>query len=120
MLSILLVLGLGSLILVANLLTPDKFSNVLLVYLVVALIGFAAATLGGFYIRKLFGQREFLNNYIGQASRQGIWLSIILVVSLVLTHQGLFTWINAALLVLTFIFFESYLLTKDKSNDREP
>ena len=115
MLNVLLVLGLGSLALIVNTFTPERDSYVILFYFLVMLSGFAAATLIGFYIRRLIGQREFLNDYIGQATRQGFWLALILVISLFLSHHGLFSWINAGLLIFTFIFFESYLLTKNKT-----
>jgi len=113
LLSGLLLLSAGTLLYFLNSFAPDRFGNVVLFYSVLALGGFAASTLLGFEIRKLFGQRELLNNYIAQASRQGVWFSLILVVSLVLVHNNFFSWINALLLVLTFIFFESYLLTKN-------
>ncbi|HEX9504332.1 MAG TPA: hypothetical protein VF974_08530 [Patescibacteria group bacterium] len=119
LLAVLLFLGLGSLAFIVNTFAPDQAIYITLFYFLILLSGFAAATLTGFYIRRLIGQRELLNDYIGQATRQGFWLALILVISLILSHHGLFSWINAGLLVLTFIFFEFYLLTKNKSNDRE-
>jgi hypothetical protein len=115
LLSVLLILGLSSLIFIVNSFAPDRTNYVILFYLLVGLCGFAAATLIGFYLRRVFGQREFLNNYIVEASRQGVWLALIVIISLFLSHSGLFTWLNAGLLVFTFIFFESYLLTKNKN-----
>lgn len=117
LLSVLLVLGLISLVLIVNTYAPDKLSSIVLFYFLVFLTIFAAATIAGFYIRRLFGQREFLGSYASSASRQGVWLGLIFVISLLLMHNGLFTWINAALMVATFVFLESYLLTIDKSND---
>jgi hypothetical protein len=94
--------------------TPDRLGILFLFYFLIAVAGYSGSTIFGFYLRKLFGQREFLNSYIFIASRQGLWLGLILVVSLLLLHQGWFTWLNALFLILTFIFFESFLLIKDK------
>ncbi len=117
-LIVLLVLSLIALVYVLNAFAPDRTGNVVLLYVLVALCGFASTTLSGFYLRRLFGQREFLNLYVASASRQGLWFAMILVVSLVLLHQGLFSWLNAIFLILTFIFFESYLLSR-KTNEIE-
>jgi len=118
LLVVLLGLSLAALAYILNAFAPDRAGNIILFYVTLALGGFSTATLLGFQLRKLFGQRELLNTYIAQASRQGLWLSLILVIALVLVRQNLFSWINALLLVLTFVFFESYLLTKNNnSND---
>jgi hypothetical protein len=116
LLGVLLLSGLLSLAFIVNTFAPDKTSNIITFYCIVGVISFSLTTLIGFYLRRLFGQREFLANYATQASRQGIWLAIILIISLILSHNGLFSWINAGLLVLTFIFFEGYLLTRDTNN----
>ncbi len=118
LLFVLLILSLAALVYVLSVFTPDMPGSIVLFYFIVAFGGFAAATLLGFQIRKLFGQREFSKNYFTQASRQGLWLSLILVISLILLRYNLFSLINAGLLVLTFVFFESYLLTKNnRSHD---
>ena len=116
LLAVLLILSLGALAWLINSFTPSRSGLVLLFYVLTTLAGFAASTLIGFYLRKLIGQREFLNSYISSASRQGVWFSLILVVSLVLLSRNLFTWINASFLILTFVFFESYLLTKNNND----
>ena len=120
-LTVILISSLIVLAWLINAYPPEQINYLLLFYFLVALIGFALFTLIGFYLRKLFGQRELLNTYIGSAVRQGIWLALILVTALLLVHLNLFSWINATLLVMTFVFFESYLLTKNKNfpNDRE-
>ncbi len=115
-LGVLLVLSMICLAWVMKAFSPDQLGILLLFYFLIAVTGFAASTIFGFYLRKLFGQREFLNSYISTASRQGIWLCLILVVSLILLHQGWFTWLNALFLILTFVFFESYLLTKNNTD----
>ena len=117
-LLVLFLLSLVALVYVFGVFSPDQTNIIVLVYVLAAVATFSATTLIGFYLRRLFGQREFLGNYASSASRQGFWLAIILVVSLLLSHNNLFTWTNAGLLVFAFIFFESYLLTKDKTNNQ--
>jgi hypothetical protein len=106
-------LSLVALLWLTNVFAPDKTSVIVVFYILTASMGFAITTLVGFHLRKLFGQRELLNNYIATAARQGIWLSLILIISLILVHLGWFSWLNAAFLVLAFVFFESYLITKN-------
>lgn len=96
--------------------SPTLLLNVLLFYLLFAGLVFCLSTLAGVYLRQAFGQREFLNQYLAIAMRQGLWFTILLAVSLALLRHNLFTWINAGLLILTLVFFESYLLTK---NDKQ-
>jgi len=115
LLAVLFIFGLAALTYIISAFTPERLGNILLFYLLIGLTAFAAATLINFFIRRVFGQREFLNSYIVAASREGIWLSLVLVISLILAHNNLFSWVNAALLVLTFVFFESYLLNKNNN-----
>lgn len=96
---------------------PDRAGNIMLFYALAAILMFCLATLAGFYIRRLFGQYEFSNRYYLQASRQGIWFSLLLTVSLFLLSNNLFSWMNAGFLVLTLVFLESYLITKKQQND---
>ena len=93
---------------------PDQLPALLIFYLFSAALIFCVGTLAGLYIRKAFGQRELQNYYIKIAARQGLWLAAIFMVSLLLASFDLFSWLNATLLVLTLIFFESYLLISKK------
>ncbi len=115
LLTVLLALSVIALVWISNTFSPDSTIIIVLVYFLIALFGFSISALIGFYIRKAFGQRELLNTYIYTASRQGFWMSLILVISFYLLHLGLFTWINASLLLLTFVFFESFLLMKNRN-----
>jgi hypothetical protein len=96
--------------------TPERLSDILLFYAVIAGLTFSLTTLIAFYLRKLFGRRELLNYYYKLSVRQGIWFTILVLSSLYLLTQGLFNWINTGLIILTLVFLEGYLLTK---NDRE-
>lgn len=109
-----LVTGIGLLVYI-NLFAPDSAVNVIIFYLLSATFFFFSCTLLTFYLRRRFGQREFLNQYFAIAIREGFWLGLLWVICLVLLNHGLFSWLNAGLLILMFIFFEGYLLTR-KSN----
>src|SRR3989344_5241465 len=89
---------------------PDTGRNIGLFYLVILFLCMSFFTLGGFYLRQFLGQREHAQRYLALSSRQALWLSVILVVSLLLSSHELFSWINAVFLLLVFIFLESYLL----------
>jgi hypothetical protein len=123
LITVLLVLSLSVLLWFTSAFKPIRLGNIAVFYAIAAVFVFSTATLIGFYLRKRWGQRELLNAYAATASRQAVWLSTILIVALILSHLNLFSWVNAVLLVLTFVFFESYLLTRNKDShqhyDRE-
>lgn len=103
--------GLG-LMLTVFLLSPANSLSQILFYLLLFLFCFSFFTLAGVYIRKWTGQRELLNQYFGIAARQGLWFAIIVGISLLLLAHKLFTWLNAAYLILALVFLESYLIAK--------
>jgi len=107
-------IGLVTLILTV---APDTGRNIGLFYLAILLLGMSFFTLGGFYLRRLLGQREHSAHYLVLSSRQALWLSLILIISLLLSSHELFSWVNAIFLALVFIFLESYLLTKTPKNE---
>ncbi|MEO8065650.1 MAG: hypothetical protein ABI643_02235 [Candidatus Doudnabacteria bacterium] len=106
--------GLG-LAVFSNSLGPDRSGNVILFYFLAAVFTFSLLTLAGFFIRRRFGQRELLNHYLSQSVRQGIWFTLLIILSLFLLSKGMFSWLSGGLLVLTLFFLESYLLTKNKT-----
>lgn len=111
-----LVFGIGMIVLLSSL-TPDRTGNIVLFYVLFAALVFASTSLAGFYLRKNLGQRELLNHYMSLSLRQGLWFTMLLSLSMFLLSSGLFSWISGGLLVLTLVFLESYLLTK---NDGKP
>jgi hypothetical protein len=95
---------------------PAGLGNIFLFYLIFGSFVFCVSTLLGLYLRRAWGQREFLNQYFATAMRQGLWFTILLTVSLILARRNLFSWLNAGFLVLTLVFLESYLLTRKNIN----
>lgn len=102
----------GLLVLI-NSLTPDRAGNVLLFYILFGGLVLTASILLGFFLRKSWGQRELLNQYLITSIRQGLWFTLLLTGSMFLLQKNLFSWLNALLLVLCLIFLEAYLLTKN-------
>jgi hypothetical protein len=93
--------------------TPDQGLKIVSAfYLSVFAFVLSLLTIIGFKIRKYFGQREFVLRFMFLAFRQALWLALLVVISLILSSTGLFTWINAGVLAGAFIFLESYLLTR--------
>jgi hypothetical protein len=92
--------------------SPDSIKNILLFYLAVFGVCMSVFTLIGFYLRRLFGSRELVERYLSLSSRQALWFSLIVMISLLLSSYQLFSWINAIFLLLVFVFLESYLIAK--------
>jgi hypothetical protein len=104
-------IGLLGLVLIAK---PNETPILVAFYILAGCLTFCLTTIFSFYIRRLFGRREFLNHYLSISAREGIWLGLIMVTSLYLASKNLFSWINAGFLVLAFLFLESYLLARKK------
>jgi hypothetical protein len=66
----------------------------------------------GFYVRRIMGARELAMVHLKISMRQALWFALLSVVSLLLLSVGLFSWINASLLLICLIFLESYFLFK--------
>lgn len=69
-------------------------------------------TLCGFYLRVWFSKNEVLFAHVAPAFRQAIFLSIILVGSLVLQSFRLLTWWDGALLVGSVTLLEFYFMSR--------
>jgi hypothetical protein len=111
-LSALFFVFLIALVILINSSNPDSLSKILLFYFLSSVAVFCLSTLLAFFARRKLGQRELQNQYLRISIREGVWLMIIFEVSLFLLSQNFFTWISVLSLVLTFVFLESYLLTK--------
>ena len=121
LLFILFLVSVATLAWLLNAKSPDNLQDLIWFYALIASATFSLLTLFGFGLRRLFGQREFFGAYAVTASRQAFWLAAILVISLVMLHANLFTWLNASFLILAFIFFEFFLLSRNSNtNEREP
>jgi hypothetical protein len=108
---VVLVGSIAGLIFIINKLDPDAsvLNPILLYTSIFGIIG-ASAFLIGFYFRQIFGIREFAARHIGVSTRQGVFLGLLVAVSLALQAMELFNVWNALFLVLTLVFLESYFL----------
>lgn len=67
----------------------------------------------GFFIRFIFLKKTVLFRHIGISLRQAIMFSVLIVVSLMLQANKLFTWWNAILLILSLTLMEFFFLARE-------
>ena len=75
-----------------------------------ALIG--TLTLLGFYLRVWFSHNEILFAHVGPSFRQAIFLSLVLVGSLILQSFRLLTWWDGALFIAAVALLEFYFISR--------
>src|SRR5690348_2114686 len=93
-------------------LAPAGLVQIGAVYALLALVSFSLFLLLGVGLRRIFGQRELMSQYFRASSRQSLWLTVILIVSLILSSLKLFNLISAVFLLLAFVCLEFYMGTK--------
>ena len=84
-------------------------------YLALFLSLVGSLTLLGFTWRYFRRQDEVLFRQISVSFRQAVWLSVIVIISLFLQVNGLLTWWNLLLLILTLSLLEFLALTGRRS-----
>lgn len=75
-----------------------------------ALVG--AFTLLGFYLRRWLSRNEILFAHISPAFRQGVLLSLVLVVSLILQAFRILTWWDGMFLVGSVVLLEFFFMSR--------
>lgn len=83
---------------------------VLLLYLDVFFLVLSLSSLSAFYLRSVWGQREHSRRHFLVSFRQGLWFSILVVISMNLQAFGLFSTLNALFLAIALVFLEAYFL----------
>ncbi len=83
--------------------------------LFLALVGTSA--LVGFFVRFIAMKKELAFRLVKEAFRQSFLFSSLVIISLVLLSEGLFSWLNVILLVLGLSILEFFLLSL--SNNRK-
>lgn len=96
--------------------SPINTQKILVFYAVLSILTFSILGFLGLNVRMFLGQRELSQKYLYLSARQSLWLTLIVIISLLLVSHGLFSWINALFLIFFFTFLESYLLTKKNNN----
>lgn len=74
----------------------------------------ATFTILGFYARVWIYKNEIYYNHINISLRQGILLSLIVVVSLVFQLLGILNWLSGLLLIAAMLLIESYFSMRSK------
>ena len=92
--------------------SPNEIGSLtfLLFYLILGLAVVGTITIFGFLSRKLFNKNELAFEHVIVSFRQGIWISLILIISLYLQSKQLLAWWNAVLLVLGLGLIEFFYL----------
>lgn len=80
--------------------------------LFLSLVGTAA--IAGFIIRFILLKKQMAFRLVKEAFRQSFLFAALIVVSLMLLSQGLFTWLNIFFLVLGLTLIEFFLLSYEK------
>lgn len=83
--------------------------------LFVSLVG--TASMAGFLVRFLMLKQQLVWEAVKEAFRQSFLFALLLIISLVLLSQDLFTWLNIILLVLGLSALEYFLLTITKDQE---
>lgn len=81
--------------------------------LYLAVVGTAAII--GFLLRFIVLKQELAFNLVKEAFRQSFLFSTLIVVSLVLLSQNVFTWLNVFFLVIGLSILEFFLLSHEKT-----
>ena len=83
--------------------------------LFVSLVG--TASLIGFLIRFMALKQQLVWDAVKEAFRQSFLFALLIIISLILLSQDLFTWLNIMLLVLGLSALEYFLLTLTKEQE---
>jgi len=107
-----------ALLLVINYLNPEVAGNMGLTFFYLALLLSLTGTLTllGFVWRYFRRKDEILFRQIAVSFRQGVLLSVIVVLALFLQANGLLTWWNLLLLVLGLSLLEFLALSSRRTN----
>jgi hypothetical protein len=71
----------------------------------------------GLFIRLFFTKETLVFKKVTTSFRQGIWFSLLIVISLYLNHINMFIWRNLLLLILAFTILELFFISyKAKPN----
>ena len=90
----------------------------LIFYLILGLSCLGTFTVIGFCFRKIFAKNELSFYNIIVSFRQGLWLSLVLIISLYLQSKGLLNWINAILSILMLALIEFFCLNYEDNSKR--
>lgn len=91
----------------------------LIFYLILGSATLGTFTVIGFWFRKIFTKNELSFYNVIVSFRQGLWLSLVLIISLYLQSKGLLNWINAILFILALSLIEFFCLNYEDNSKRQ-
>lgn len=97
-------------------LEPSNINNVIAFYSTTGLFVFSATAYFLYFFRQRFGVRELAQTHFIVSLRQGIWLAIFYVLSLILQYFELFTWLNTVFLMIALTCLESYFIYRERKS----
>jgi len=102
-------------ILVINKLSPYESMTISLIFFYLTLFIALACTFAvfGFYFRVWFSGNEIFYRHINVALRQGIFLSLLSILSLVLQMMKLLNWLTGILIIVVAVLLEFYFSARD-------
>jgi len=86
----------------------------LLFYLSLSLSLIGTGALVGFFIRFIILKQDIAFRLVKEAFRQSFLFAFLIVISLVLLSQNLFTWLNILFLVISLSVLEFFMLSYEK------
>ncbi len=112
----LLIFSIAAFIFIVTVLDPTgSKSAILTFYLNLFILTLSSSALLAYYLRQSFGQRELSYRHLVISFRQGLWFSLLIVVSMNLQVYGLFSALNAMFLTIALIFLEAYFVYNKKA-----
>ena len=95
--------------------TLTNWIGFLLFYLALSLALAGTAALAGFIIRFAALKQKLVFYSVKEAFRQSFLFSALIIASLLLLAQGLFTWLNLGLLIVSLSVLEFFLISYEKN-----
>ena len=107
-------IGFGLVWVIYNLDPFAKQSNLVIFYTLSFLLVYCGSFLSGLWLRRSFGNREFLNMHLATSARQALWMGLTAAIGLWMTSLGIFTPVNSMILIGMFIFLEAFFLYQNR------
>ncbi|MFH0804885.1 MAG: hypothetical protein V1916_01675 [Patescibacteria group bacterium] len=69
-------------------------------------------SLFGFFVRVWFSREEVIFRHLGVSSRQSLWFSILVIITLLLRATATFHWWSVALLIILLVVLEFFFISR--------
>lgn len=93
---------------------PDEagFIGFLLFYLSLFFACLGTFSLLGFFVRVWFSKEQIIFRHLGVATRQSLWFSMLVLITLLLQAAGFLKWWSILFLVLFLLLLEFFFLSR--------